>query len=107
MLGVANAVGYESLPLSVAPVGAQWQYLSRGYAQTCAGAGDGALYCWGQRTGEFGEGVAALPTRIESTQPFTVFSAGGTHACAIGADSLAYCWGGNAWGQVGRPPSDP
>jgi len=106
-LGVATAVGYESLPLAVAPVGAQWQQLSRGYAQTCAGAGDGALYCWGQRTGAFGDGVAALPTRIESSQPFTAFSAGGTHACAIGADSLAYCWGGNAWGQVGRPPSDP
>jgi alpha-tubulin suppressor-like RCC1 family protein len=107
VLGVANASGYESLPLAVTPVGAPWERLSRGYGQTCAGAGDGALYCWGQRTGAFGEGVAALPTRIESGQPFTAFSAGGTHACAIGADSHAYCWGGNAWGQVGQLPSDP
>jgi alpha-tubulin suppressor-like RCC1 family protein len=107
VLGVANANGYTSLPLEVAPAGAQWERLSRGFAQTCVGAADGALYCWGQRTGEHGDGVAALPTRIESGQPFTAFSAGGTHACAVGADSLAYCWGGNAWGQVGQPPSDP
>src|SRR6185503_8183596 len=106
-LGVAGTGAYESLPLAVTPVGAQWEQLSRGYAQTCAGAADGALYCWGQRTGEHGDAVAALPTRIESGQPFTAFSAGGTHACALGADSLAYCWGGNSWGQVGRPPSDP
>lgn len=107
VLGVANTGAYQSLPLAVAPVGAPWERLSRGYAQTCAGNGDGALYCWGQRTGAFGEGIAALPTLIESSQPFTAFSAGGTHACAIGADGLAYCWGGNAWGQVGRLPSDP
>ena len=107
VLGAANASGYESLPLAVAPVGAPWERLSRGFAQTCAGAADGALYCWGQRTGTYGDGVAALPTRIEHAQPFTAFSAGGTHACAIGADSLAYCWGGNAWGQVGQVPSDP
>ena len=107
VLGAADAEGYESLPLAVVTAGAQWQRLSRGFGQTCAGAVDGALYCWGQRTGPFGDDAVKLPTRIESGQPFTAFSAGGTHACAIGADSLAYCWGGNSWGQVGRPASDP
>jgi alpha-tubulin suppressor-like RCC1 family protein len=107
VLGAVGADGYESLPLPVATTGAEWQRLSRGFGQTCAGAADGALYCWGQRTGEDGDDVAELPLRIEGDQPFTAFSAGGTHACAIGADSLAYCWGGNAWGQVGQPPSDP
>ena len=94
-------------PLEVAAVGAQWVRLSRGYVQTCAGATDGALYCWGQYTGAPFAATAPVPTRIESSQAFTDFSAGGTHACAIGADRLAYCWGRNAWGQVGQPPSDP
>jgi alpha-tubulin suppressor-like RCC1 family protein len=107
VLGTADAVAYESLPLPVVTTGAQWQRLGRGFGQTCAGAADGALYCWGQRTGPEGDAAVKLPTRIESDQAFTAFSAGGTHACAIGADGLAYCWGGNSWGQVGRPPSDP
>jgi alpha-tubulin suppressor-like RCC1 family protein len=106
LLGVGGGRGYQSLPLEVATTGAQWQRLTRGSGQTCAGAADGALYCWGYRATLVGD-VARLPTRIDSSQAFVAFSAGGTHTCAIGLDGLAYCWGANPWGQVGQPPSDP
>jgi alpha-tubulin suppressor-like RCC1 family protein len=106
LLGAADPGSYVSLPQPVAAADTPWRRLSRGYAQTCGLAADGALDCWGQRTGS-GDTTAGLPTRIESAEPFTAVSAGGTHACAIGRDERAYCWGGNSWGQVGRPPSDP
>ncbi|HEX7235381.1 MAG TPA: hypothetical protein VF405_00385 [Gammaproteobacteria bacterium] len=102
----AGVAGYQSLPVPVLAAGSPWQSLRRGYAQTCARTPNGELDCWGQRTSEAG-GVAAVPTRIASPQPFVDYTSGGTHDCAIGADGFAYCWGSNWWGQVGRPPSDP
>lgn len=61
---------------------------------TCAVDSEGALYCWGARTG-------AEPTPIDVPTPVSFVAVSDLHACAIAGGDV-YCWGANALGQLGR-----
>ncbi|HEY4016418.1 MAG TPA: hypothetical protein VGM06_23950 [Polyangiaceae bacterium] len=92
----------SSLPVPVGPLtagGANWSssLVVAGGHHTCALAGPGILFCWGDNEfGQFGNGTTTS-SLIPSGQltSFTVaqpFVAGDDHTCTIFAGSV-YCWG--------------
>jgi alpha-tubulin suppressor-like RCC1 family protein len=80
---------------------------------TCALAGDGRVYCWGNNEkGQVGNGHlpstlaearVSEPSEVEGLpEKIAGLSMGGEHACAIGEAGSIYCWGNNMDGQLGN-----
>lgn len=75
-------------------------------AHTCARAGGGVAYCWGDNeVGQVGDGttiVRQTPTAVTGGLTFTSVDAGYRHTCGIASTSVVYCWGSNGAGQLGN-----
>ena len=81
--------------------------IAAGSAHTCAIAGSGRAWCWGENTaGQLGAGSAVngsiLPLPLEVTTAFRSITAGLSHTCARGRDNRVWCWGRNSLGQLGN-----
>jgi alpha-tubulin suppressor-like RCC1 family protein len=76
----------------------------------CALLAGGTVRCWGDdRTGQLGNGTAALDGGANSSTPVAVsnisnavsLSVGLLSACALLSNGDAQCWGDNSWGELG------
>lgn len=76
-------------------------------AHSCAVAGNGAVFCWGDnRAGQLGDGTTTLretPVAVLML-PFAASRviAGIAHTCALSAAGQVACWGDNSAGQLGN-----
>jgi alpha-tubulin suppressor-like RCC1 family protein len=79
--------------------------LSAGGSHTCALAGDGTAYCWGDnRVGQLGDDSEidrSIPVAVAGGYAFRAITAGEHHTCGLTASGTAYCWGRNAAGALG------
>jgi alpha-tubulin suppressor-like RCC1 family protein len=97
----------STVPVAVTmPSGITFDTISTGWNHTCALTAAGIAYCWGQNSGQVGDGsttnrttpmLVSMPTGMT----FTDIMAGATHTCALAGNGLAYCWGTNTNGQLG------
>jgi len=97
----------STIPVAVTmPSGITFDTISTGWNHTCALTAAGIAYCWGQNSGQVGDGsttnrttpmLVSMPTGMT----FTDIMAGATHTCALAGNGLAYCWGTNTNGQLG------
>ena len=106
--------GYGSLDWVAAPtpltaLPSTIRSISAGQFHTCALAGDGQVFCWGDNSaGQLGTWpikVSAIPKRVVGL-PTTVraISAGCDHTCAITESDKVFCWGGSTEVPGYRPP---
>jgi alpha-tubulin suppressor-like RCC1 family protein len=78
-----------------------------GYSHSCARAGDGSLWCWGNnRKGQVGDGTTATPklTAVQVTalgNAVDDVSTGFLHTCARKNDGTLWCWGCTDSAQLG------
>jgi hypothetical protein len=78
-------------------------------ATSCALRASGALWCWGENSGHFGNGdeeESAAPMRAGGGMLFksvdlAASGSDGNHACGVARSGRAYCWGSNFYGQLG------
>lgn len=84
--------------------------MAAGGETTCAIAGEGQVFCWGDGTyGALGAGSTAsvnVPQAVDMTgvlagQQATSVSVGAYHSCVATASGLASCWGKGDNGQLG------
>jgi len=90
--------------------------VTAGGFHTCALAGDGSVWCWGDNThSQVGNRTSGQPTSFSSPQQVSLINstsptlmlpsaisvvAGGYHTCALLMDQSVACWGFNQSGQV-------
>jgi alpha-tubulin suppressor-like RCC1 family protein len=103
-LGVASPErSWTALPVTGIGWGRVTQ-VSASRTATCAVAGVGELYCWGDGSlGRLGLGEKSgrrPPTRL-ALESVAQVSVGYAHACALTRDGALWCWGSNAAGQLG------
>lgn len=104
-----TAAGFGSSPQLVSG-SLKWRTVAVNGLGACGLAGDGRLYCWGERA------AAVLGTGNSSDQPspilanvsnltgennFIQMGTGHTHACGLKASGEVYCWGDNTTGRLG------
>lgn len=87
------------------PAGVAFSAVSSGRYHTCALATSGEGYCWGQNSGQLGDGTYTtrlVPVRVLLPHGVVLSSigAGSSHTCAVATSGLAYCWGQNSSGQL-------
>lgn len=94
----------------------RFQRLDGGGTHAC-GIQDGVGYCWGARSGSYGQlgnGTfygSSTPSRVAGGITFRLlrpYRGNNTdaHTCGIAADDVAYCWGNNRMGQLGTTAPD-
>jgi alpha-tubulin suppressor-like RCC1 family protein len=113
-LGTGLYYGGSALPEKVQ--GAEsWLSVVAGTQYSCGVADQGVVKCWGSSdAGTLGavpesicpeaegdERCSPVPVTVETTQRFSVLSAGDRHICGITKNLTAFCWGDNANGQMG------
>jgi len=111
-LGTSTQIGSPSAtPLRAGTL--QFASVSAGSAHTCGLDLEGTAYCWGANyAGQLGNGESRnsggleTPTRVVTTERFSIIHAGEYHSCALTADGAAYCWGANELGPLGSTSSD-
>lgn len=99
------SVAPETVPILVASTG-RYATLAAGESHTCALAGTGAAFCWGDNAGgqlgsSGGPPANPVPTAVTGGQAFRVLTAGARHTCGLRTDSVTYCWGANDSAQLG------
>ena len=82
-----------------------WKHVAAGATHSCAIAGDGALWCWGNNDrGQLGDKTLErrrAPTLIDPG-PWIDVQARNDHTCGIMMDGSVWCWGDNFFdGQIG------
>ncbi len=92
--------------LTDCPVDCDVVGVSAGQDHTCAVAGTGSAWCWGDNTsGKLGDGStdpSNSPVTVDALAGVVDVSAGfGVHSCAVLGTGAVWCWGDNAWGQLG------
>lgn len=111
---VDRACSTESGPCALTPLalfgGPFLQTLAEGwYFHTCGDDSNGTN-CWGNnRTGQIGDGTAAVdafptragPIRIVSSLKYAFIGTGGDATCGLRATQSVDCWGSNEFGQLG------
>jgi alpha-tubulin suppressor-like RCC1 family protein len=79
--------------------------IAAGAGHTCALAGDGSAYCWGQNTsgqlGDAGTTDHPAPVAVAGEHVFASVHAFASHTCAANRSGEAFCWGANLDGQLG------
>ncbi|MEU4427851.1 hypothetical protein AB0F81_45120 [Actinoplanes sp. NPDC024001] len=114
MIGTAAMLAAMLTGMTVVPAAAQLPdgpalQVTAGAHHTCARAGDGKAYCWGDGAfGQLGDVDTANRSRpVAVAHPaagvtFTELVAGAFHTCGLGSDTKAYCWGQGMYGQLGN-----
>ena len=110
--GVASVPGVPVAVLTSGVLAGQvLTQIATGSGSTCALAGTGAAYCWGQGTeGELGNGAAAnsnAPVAVTRSgalagKALTQIGLGTNFACALDTAGVVYCWGLGTAGQLGN-----
>jgi alpha-tubulin suppressor-like RCC1 family protein len=110
-LGTDTELVFSSSPVVPGTLGSDNISLHTGARHTCAGKGDGSLWCWGyNRWGQLGNGELGvgngfggqnLPAQVLGLSAVKSFSGGGSHSCALGPGGGLACWGLNSVGQLG------
>ena len=101
----ALCAGCDDGPTGAKPDPSAVTSISAGANHTCAVAGSGVAFCWGDDWyGQLGDGFSVrspepVPTFGDLT--FSSISAGATHTCGLTQGGRAYCWGRNYRGQLG------
>jgi len=106
----ASATGLTGVTSSafdvVAPVSAGAPLtISAGYYHSCGVTPGGAAYCWGENSGELGNGTntdSPTPVAVSGGLTFASISAGFIETCGVTTSGAAYCWGDNYSGQGGN-----
>lgn len=79
--------------------------LTAGIYHSCATAGEGGLFCWGNNEeGQLGTGKfrpSPMPESIEGSGGFYGISAGFLSTCGLAFEGSAFCWGDNEHGSLG------
>jgi len=80
--------------------------VAAGYDHTCALAGNGTLWCWGNNDyDEIDPEQADLldaPVQVGTDTTWAQVSSGGNHTCALKTNRTLYCWGSNGQGRLGN-----
>lgn len=119
-LGIDPSTPFERVARPTAaliPAGVDIVQVSSGGRHTCALAGDGTAWCWGEAAlGQIGNGftdvvadqlnLVPVPVTMPEGHSFAGISAGWQHTCALGWDGSAWCWGSNEHGQLGNGGTD-
>jgi alpha-tubulin suppressor-like RCC1 family protein len=102
-LGDGTTFGH-ALPAPVVGLPAGIADLCVGDLHTCARAGTGEVYCWGENDqGQVADGTAidrALPVEVTAIGAMSGIACGAVHSCAWGPGEV-WCWGRNVDGQLG------
>ncbi|MEO6527761.1 MAG: hypothetical protein ABIP93_14155 [Gemmatimonadaceae bacterium] len=73
----------------------------------CGVAVDDTVLCWESNSfGQLGIGSqvgTATPTRVATSEPMWLVSAGIIQSCGLARDGRAFCWGNATFGQLGIP----
>ena len=79
--------------------------LVSGYFHTCGLVADGQAWCWGQNSGQVGDGTAggdqSAPVAVAGGYRFALLAAGYSHTCGVTIGGQSLCWGSNGSGQLG------
>src|SRR6266566_4988482 len=78
--------------------------ISAGYYHSCGVTPGGAAYCWGENSGELGNGTntdSPTPVAVSGGLTFASISAGFMATCGVTTSGAAYCWGDNYSGEGG------
>jgi len=80
--------------------------VNTGYFNTCALTGSGAVYCWGNDGGLYGNGTTGsgspIPVPAAGGMSLSSVGVGSLYACGLDTGSEALCWGSsNLVGQLG------
>lgn len=74
-------------------------------SHVCGVTSDGEPICWGENIdGQLGDGTTtndSLPTRVSTTDSYTMIAGDGGKTCGLTAGGDLYCWGENSFGELG------
>jgi alpha-tubulin suppressor-like RCC1 family protein len=123
-LGCSDGTGSPTQPSAAqsdlpAAAALAFSQVSSGTIHTCAVAGDGSLYCWGNNyngqlgntapdTCGYGQECSTTPWAVAGGHRFKSVSAGHFRTCGLATDDRAYCWGlgplGNGTEEASKTP---
>ncbi len=105
------AEGYLESSATTGTCVPQFVRMSAGESHTCALAGNGLSYCWGNNSnGQIGDGSGTdrdSPTQVSNLTNVAGVVAGQNFSCAWTNAGAAYCWGDNTMGQLGNGTTTP
>ena len=82
---------------------------SRFDSHSCALRRTGAIACWGNNSGELGDGTetrSSVPVEVLNITDATAITGGRWHTCALLQTGTITCWGNNDGGQLGNGTTD-
>lgn len=103
-LPLTNANVFQALPQPIAG-GLAFVRIAVGSTNACALTGNGAMYCWGNNNGKFGNGgttSTSTPVTAAGGLVFNNLSVGFGHTCGVLSSLEVRCWGSNGYGQLGN-----
>ena len=82
---------------------------SRFGSHSCALRRTGTIACWGNNSGELGDGTetnSSVPVEVLNITDATAITGGHWHTCALLQTGTITCWGNNDGGQLGNGTTD-
>ena len=118
-LGVGDGSAVSRTPRPVAVAGAlSFRTVSAGDSHSCGVTTGNTAYCWGENTGQLGDGThlsQTAPTPVAGGFSFTAVEAGGrfdpqtqeiAYSCGVTTSQEALCWGNDVSGRLGDGTAD-
>jgi alpha-tubulin suppressor-like RCC1 family protein len=111
-VGDQSIVARTPLPVAVAG-GLSFRAVSAGDSHSCGVTTDNTANCWGENTGQLGDGTRlsrSSPAPVDGGFSFTAVEAGGrfdpqtrevAYSCGVTTSQDAFCWGNDVSGRLG------